>query len=254
MRGKIVLILICLGTALFAQTSMDALLAEADQAFREERFNDSARLYQEAAVRGNVNSAVYYNQGNAWFMAGEEHLAHLSYLKAEQLSPGDGDIKRNLSFIRALSGEQEERSGRNELLRVLFFWHYDLSLRLRGIMLLVANGVFWGILTLFILRKRKGLSFPMGALLVAGFLALSLLVSTGVSRYDQENHPTGLILKDATARKGDGDNFEEAFNRPLTGGTEFRLEEVRSDWYRITLADGSEGWIKKSEAGLVNYP
>ncbi|MDC7222721.1 MAG: SH3 domain-containing protein [Spirochaetales bacterium] len=254
MKVRLTVFLLWAGSLLFAQTSGSDLLQRAEEAFREGRYGESANLYQEAAVRGNVNSGVYYNQGNGWFMAGEIHLAHLSYLKAENLSPGDGDIKRNLSFIRALSGEETKVSGGGELLHVLFFWHYDLSLRFRLVLFALFNGLFWMTLIFLILvRKGKGvLSF--WPLLPLAFFAVSFFTSLLVSRHELIHHPVGVTLADTTARKGDGESFEEAFNRPLVGGTEFRLLDSRAGWYRIELADGSEGWIKRDDAGLVSFP
>ncbi len=239
---------------LFSQTAQDQLLADADQAFRDKKYVESALLYQEAAERGAVNGELYYNQGNSWFMAGEIHKAHLSYLKAEYLKPGDGDIKRNLSFIRALGGEEKGSSSKGELLRVLFFWHYDLSLRLRALMLLVVNILFWLLLASLVIVKRRGRTFPLWPAVVAGLFLCALLISITVSRHNLNHHPAGVILAETVARKGDGESFEEAFNRPLEGGTEFRLEEDRSGWYRIELADGSEGWIEEGDAALVSFP
>ena len=239
---------------IFPQTGHRDLLQDADRAFREGRYVEAAVQYQEAAERGAVNSSIYYNQGNAWFMAGEVHKAHLSYLKAEALSPGDGDIKRNLSFIRAQSGEEGESSSEGELLRVLFFWHYDLSLRLRSLLFVCFSGVFWILLLLLFFFRRKGRFFPFWPVITAALFTSALFLSILAGRYSSIHHPGGVTLSETTARKGDGDSFEAAFNRPLSGGTEFRLKEDRSGWYRIELPDGSEGWIKSEDAGLVSYP
>ena len=254
MRKIGILLFFITGLLLSAQTVQDDLLADADQAFRNREYVESALLYQEAAMRGAVNGEVYYNQGNSWFMAGEIHKAHLSYLKAEQLMPGDGDVKRNLSFIRALGGEEKENSGSGELLRVLFFWHYDLSLRLRSLAFAVANALFWLFLIPVMLLRTRGRKFPAWPSVTAGLLAAVLLSSLLISRHTLMFHPPGVILTDTVARKGDGESFEEAFNRPLAGGTEFRLEEDRSGWFLIELSDGSEGWIESADAALVSFP
>jgi hypothetical protein len=253
MKSKLIGFIFLVGFFLFPQTSEDSPLQKADQAFKEGRYGESAILYQEAAIRGSVNGSLYYNQGNSWFMAGEVHRAHLSYLKGETLSPGDGDIKRNLSLVRAISGEQTEASSRGELMKVLFFWHYDLSFRYRLILFACFNVLFWlGLIAFTALGKRRKLLF--WPLMGTAFFTVSLLISLGVSQSGFNNHPVGVTLSETTPRKGDGESFEEAFNRPLAGGTEFTLLDQRSQWYRIKLADGSEGWIKEGDAGLVSFP
>jgi len=253
-KGAVFFILIFLFRAvLFAQTGGDDLITQAEEAFREGHYGESANLYQEAAVRGSVNGSLYYNQGNSWFMAGEPLLAHLSYLKASALNPGDGDIRRNLSYLRALAGE-EERAGAGELLRVLFFWHYDLSLRLRGMIFLGLNALFWLLALLTIVLKRRGRAVHLWPALLALVFAAGLGTSLLVSRYQWLHYPGGLVMEETTPRKGDSDSFDSAFNRPLPGGTEFQLREIRSGWYKIRLKDGSEGWIRRESAELVTFP
>ncbi len=253
-RFFFLLILMALNGLLAAQSAGEDLLKSAETAFREERYGEAANLYQEAAVRGAVNSSVYYNQGNSWFMAGELNLAHLSYLKAEALKPGDGDIKRNLSYVRALKAEENGTDGKGELLRVLFFWHFDLSQRLRSYLLLAVNLLFWLILFLFLLLRRRKRKLPLWPVLLSAFLLVAMGSSVLISRSRAARYPRGLLMEETSPRKGDGESFDTAFNRPLPGGTEFQLREIRSDWYKIRLNDGSEGWVKEESAELVTFP
>lgn len=246
-------IFLALTLGLAAQSAQEDLILRAEDAFQREAYGEAANLYQEAAERGAVNAYVYYNQGNSWYMGGEHFLALLSYLKAESLRPGDGDIKKSLSFIRSLVGEELEDSSQGEFIRVLFFWHYDLSLRLRAVLLLLFNLLFWGGWMLrLVLEKNK--PFWKGALIITGAMAFMVGVSLFLGVRQEKTHPAGVILQETSARKGDGPSFEEAFNRPLSGGTEFTLEETRGGWYRIRLKDGSEGWIEADKAGLVTFP
>jgi tetratricopeptide (TPR) repeat protein len=253
-RITFLFILITLAGLLMAQSGEEDLLTNADTAFREGRYGESANLYQEAAVRGAVNSAVYYNQGNSWFMAGELNLAHLSYLKAEALKPGDGDIKRNLSYVRALTAEENASDGKGELLRVLFFWHYDLSPRFRSFLLLAANILFWTVLFLFLFLRRRKRILPLWSVLLSALLLIAVGSSVLISRTRSSRYPRGLLMEETSPHKGDGESFGTAFNRPLPGGTEFQLRDKRSDWYKIRLNDGSEGWIKEESAELVTFP
>lgn len=249
-----VLILLLAGiSSLWSQAGQADLILRAEEAFQTEKYGESANLYQEAAQRGAISGELYYNQGNSWYMGGETNLALLSYLKAEKLLPGDGDIKRNLSFLRAQGGEDLSRGSEGEFLRVLFFWHYDLSQKLRGYFFLFFNGLFWLSLSLFLLHKQK-LSLFRWLLPLLGLIVISLAISLGAGGYSLKSYPPGVILHETEARKGDSSYFEEAFNRPLQGGTEFTLVEARGGWYHIKLADGSQGWIPSQMAGLVSYP
>jgi tetratricopeptide (TPR) repeat protein len=254
MKKYLILWGLFLSSILTAQSGYGELITRAETAFNEGQYGKAANLYQEAAVRGGVNGALYYNQGNSWYMAGEINLALLSYLKAEVLNPGDGDIKKNLSFIRAQVGENLSENGGDEFLRVLFFWHFDISSRIRLVLFLGLNGLFWGSLIVRSLLKGRGKGFFRISLPFLGAVVLALAISLSIEYYQIRNHPHGVILTESIARKGDGLNFEEAFNRPLLGGTEFTLKEARGNWYHIELNDNTDGWIPESSAGLVQFP
>lgn len=246
-------VLFVLTFLLSAQSGTEDLILRAEQAFKEEQYGEAANLYQEAAVRGAVSGELYYNQGNSWFMAGESNRALLSYLKGAALLPGDSDIRKNLSFLRARSGEDINNRGAGEFIRVLFFWHFDLSPRLRGILFLIVNALFWLGVTGAVLLRKKYPPFKI-ILPFLGIILLSLAISLFIQEYQLRYHPKGVILTDVTAQKGDGLQYEEAFNRPLKGGTEFKLIEKRGDWYHILLRDGTDGWVPDTSTGLVNFP
>src|SRR6185295_12087768 len=61
----------------------------------------------EKLVQANPNEAAYhYDLGNAYVKTNQVGKAVASYLRAFRLSPRDGDIRYNLTFLLARSGDE----------------------------------------------------------------------------------------------------------------------------------------------------
>ena len=67
----------------------------------------------------------------------------------------------------------------------------------------------------------------------------------------------GVVLQDQTELlKGNGAGYQPRIDQPLSAGVEFQLIEQRPDpdeqlWYRIRLADDTDGWIRAERALLI---
>ena len=55
-----------------------------------------------------------------------------------------------------------------------------------------------------------------------------------------------VITEEIYARKGPGYAYASAFLDPIHDGLEVQILEIRSDWLRARLADGSECWLPQA--------
>ena len=219
--------------------------------------DQAKELYQKAVLRfermvsvgGIQNGFLFYNIGNAYFRMKDIGRAILNYRRAEQYLPHDINLKQNLAYARARRQDRVEEQQRTQVLKTLFFWHYDLSRRARWTVFLVLFNLSWLVAGLLLYVKRNPLRW---GLLTSGVLALLFLVSVVFETVHRERERLGVVLtKEVKARKGDSVSYERSFENPLHAGTEFRLIEDRGEWYHVELMDGRRCWLPSREVGLV---
>jgi len=214
-------------------------------------------LYRKAVMRferivrdGRINNGrLYYNIGNTYFRMGDIGRAILNYRRAEPLLPNDNNLRQNLDYARRQRVDRIDEKERVRLLKTLFFWHYDLTSRVRLTAFAACFAVFWlcAAARIFV---RKGLLNWI--LVLSGVIWVLFLASLGAEEINAARSSSGVVLADdVIGRKGDAETYQPSFEEPLHAGTEFRLVESRQDWYHIELADGRSSWIPRKAAELV---
>ena len=232
-------------------------MAEASHFFQQATQGDnqsqSAELYGKALIRfeklvqdGVVNGKLYYNLGNTYFQLHDLGRAVLNYRRALPYLPDDDNLIQNLHYAESQQPDRLEPKQEAMIAKALLFWHYDLSARLRLVLLALANIVFWTVLTLK-LYQRQGLWWPLAVTL------LLCLMMGGSLLYDRLGHHAGGVLLSAetTARKGDGQTYSPSFSEPLHAGLLFSLVEKRGEWLYIELADGRRCWVTADSAEMI---
>jgi len=215
-------------------------------------------LYQKAILRfekivnegGIRNGRLFYNIGNAYFRQGQLGKAILYYKRAEKFIPTDSNLRQNLEYARSLRQDKIEEKPKRKLLEMLFFWHYDLSLKTKFILFVIFFDAIWvlAIVTLFIKRN-----LPLRIVIYgSGILAMALLLSLSLDSFFRNNRKEGVIISaEVVARKGDGESYQPSFKEPLHQGTEFILLEKRGAWWHIQLSDGRKCWLPERDADSV---
>ena len=76
--------------------------------------------------------------------------------------------------------------------------------------------------------------------------------SVAVESYDRATTRAGVTTADdIVVRKGNGDGYDRQFEETLQPGVEFVVIDQRPGWYKVELPDGSEGWLRQSEAEII---
>ena len=212
----------------------------------EDRFEQSSKPtdfaavaadYQQIIADGVRSGPLFYNLGNAYTKANQRGHAIAAYRQAQRYLPANPQLADSLS--RAVgSAAAQQRS----IWSYFFFWQdwisypgkFSLTTWIAAIALLL------GIIRIFDWRQRWAGRGGLVALLLAAAVGVSALYDW--YRFDKCQH--GVVVQEATARKGNGDSYEPAFTKPLVDGTEFSVVEQRRDWIRVQLGeDASEGWL-----------
>ncbi len=213
-------------------------------------FERAALCFEAVHREGGIeNGRLFYNIGNVYFRLGDMGKAILNYRRAERFIPHDLNLQQNLTYARSRLIDRIEPKPETQVLRTIFFWHYDLGGTVRAWLLAAAAGFFWLAAGISLLLRRSWLRYltvfwALVSLLLAGSVALDA--------YEQANIHPGVILEgEVIGRKGDSTTFEPSFKEPLHMGVEFKLVEARQGWLHIELADGRRCWIPASAAELI---
>ena len=235
------------GEASFRQANE---LLQTDPAKARGLFEKAASSFETIASEGGIeNGRLFYNIGNVYFRLGDTGKAILNYRRAERFIPNDLNLQQNLNYARGRCVDKIEPKPQTQVLRTVFFWHYDLGGNSRAWLLAGMAGLLWLSAGTYLLKRKSWLRY---AALSCGGLSLLLACSLAVDAYHQANDRPGVILEaEVIGRKGDSATFEPTFKEPLHMGVEFNLVEERQGWLHIELADGRRCWIPASAAGLI---
>jgi tetratricopeptide (TPR) repeat protein len=270
LRNTIIILICCLSSrfAIPAKAEIKqsgqqiySLFAQANDAFRQANSTANAaerrQLYEKAILNfekiinnGQIkNAKLYYNLANAFLLKHDIGRAILNYRRAEELDNSNTDIKKNLAFARSMRVDKVELKPDKQVLQTLFFWHYDLSDKIKFLLACVSCGVFCLNLT-FLIWFGKSPS-AITAAVIAGLLLICFLSSVSIDAYNHANQEFGVITAtEVIARQGDGTNYPPSFKEPLHAGTEFTLLEQRPGWLHIKLVDNSDAWIPDTSGNL----
>lgn len=223
------------------------------QATQQDDQSQSADLYGKALIRfeklvqdGVRNGKLYYNLGNAYFQLHDLGRAILNYRRALLYLPDDENLRQNLRYAESQQPDRIESKQETKIAKVLFFWHYDFSARLRLFLLVAANALFWALLTIRLYR-RQGSWWSLALSLTLGLLLAGSLLYDRLGR-----HAQGVVVAAETvARKGDGQAYSPSFSAPLHAGLVFSLVEKRGDWLYIELVDGRRCWVAAESSEMI---
>ncbi len=219
--------------------------------------DEAAEMYRRAALRyerlteghGIRTAQLYYNLGNAYFLAGDIGRAILNYRRAQRLNPSDGNIARNLEFSRSQRQDKLEPEPGGQALRTLLFWHFDWSRSTRVRTLATAWVVLWLVLLLRLVGQRWA---PRE---IAMAMAATIVLLVGSLAYDAMSEARTVagvvVIPETIARQGDSHSYEPAFREALHAGAEFSVLEQRPGWCRVELPDGRLCWLDSGAVELV---
>jgi len=204
------------------------------------------RIVRQGGIR---NGKLYYNIGNVYFRMGDIGRAILYYRRAQRVIPNDPNLRQNLDYARTKRIDKIPEKQETRILKTLLFWHYDLSLKTRSLLFVVFFITLWTCASIRLFTQRPSIHWAIG---VSAILAGLFFGSLAAEAITESRNVEGVILhSEVVARKGDGETYQPSFKEPLHAGTEFRLLEDRTDWYRVELPDGRNCWIPSKAAGLI---
>jgi tetratricopeptide (TPR) repeat protein len=223
----------------------------------DDLFNDGNRLYQgghyQAALEkysqitrlGQESTALYFNMGNCYYKLQDIGRAILFYERALRLSPGDDDVRTNLSIAQLATPDKIERQPDFILTRLAQGYSYLLPENIQvGVVLglyltLMAAVIVW------VLARGRAMGSWAGRTSVMLAVLLFLAGASLAGRWFEERsrREAVILATKVDVMSAPGAQAIEVFS--LHAGAKVTLDRRSGDWVEIILPDRKSGWVKR---------
>ena len=252
-----------LETAKSAQTAYEQgmLLRDVDSIASRAAFEESADGWRRLITAGYANSRTWTNLGNAELGAGEVGESIAAYLEADRLTPGDQQVRTNLSAARNQVPARFDGSGVTVMYDTVSDGWHVLGFDIRWWIAAVCWIGFWGILLIRINLQRKqddtehseGSRLMLrAALIIIGGVSVICAGTVALDLSEDAWRNPGVLVQESVIRSGNGQSFSEVFSEALPAGVEFEVIESRPGWHKVRFADERIGWVRTGHVKVIN--
>lgn len=242
--ASLVLFLAVAATAPATQNAR--IFMDGTEAYRNGDWPAAIAAFESLVAEGVTNGNLFYNLGNAYLK--NEDLGHalLWYERALNHIPDDPDLRFNYEYALTLT-KDERGQKESPLLRILFFWKYQLSHSSVRWMAILSNAVLWIALSVLMIRKKRFLR-PSVILIAAATLIFS---ATAIYNYVETVQVKYAVIlpEEVAVRSGFTDTDTQLF--VLHAGTKVRIARQADTHLLIRYTEDKIGWVKRSEAGII---
>jgi tetratricopeptide (TPR) repeat protein len=239
---NIVYLILLITQIFFAQSSFE----KGNVLYQKGKYEQAISKY-ESVLKNNEHSAeLYFNLGNCYYKMNKVAPAIYNYEKALTLNPDDSEIANNIKFAQKLQIDEIKeipQVGFSKMIHdFISVFHYNtwawISVGLAALFLLLFIGYYFSQITLY----KRVLFVGMIVLILLQLISVSAAISVKKA-YDNEK--PAIVFAEIVAVKSEPQKAS-ATAFMLHEGTKVFVLEAMSNWKKIQLTDGTEGWIDKS--------
>lgn len=245
--GKVLLLFMMLFISFSAFSQNEKLFDQGKELYKNGKYQQAINAWMQILENGQTSSELYFNLGNAQYKLNQIGPSIYYYEKALQLSPNDADIKNNLAFA------ENARIDAIEPLPTSVFtkWYRNIADTFTfdgwAIAAVLFSILFIALFLLYYFSYteiRKRLLFA--ASIVSMIVMVGAITMAFITYGDYNKNQHAIIFASQIEVKAEpsmGSN--SAF--VLHEGTKVEIIAKDGNWYRISLADGKDGWIPGSD-------
>jgi tetratricopeptide (TPR) repeat protein len=216
-----------------------------NEAYKADDFNKSIELYQAILATDHESWELHFNLGNAYFKLGNTARAILHYEKAKKLNPNQEDLLINLEMANLKTVDKVE--SKPELV-ISTYW--DTLLNTYTIDEWAENSIilsFAALIIMILFLYTRGLVKKIvffTSLFV--FLVSVIFFMLGHQQKSlQTDQKYAIVFSPSVTVKGSPeDDGTKIF--VIHEGTKLKVLGTESDWSRISLMNGTKGWVKSN--------
>ena len=255
---KQIIISILLAVMVLPLMAANANIDKANQAYKQELYNEALQLYLQEAKETGVSSALYCNIGDTYYRLKDNVHAVLYYERALVLDPSNSDARFNLDFVRGKM-QLPDDAGDSWFSNWVDQTVSRLSSNAWAVIAIITFLLFLAGVAAYLFLDNvlmRKIGFFGGALLLVATILANLAAFHVYHKATSGNAaiimPESVVL--STAPREARDKDEEAFS--LQQGT--RVEIIDSitgkdsgKWLQISTAGGHKAWLKASDIEVI---
>ena len=233
-----------------AQQMGDAF-ANGNQHYIKGKYEQAIAEYLKITKSGQASADLYYNLGNSYFKINQNAQAILYYEKALKLNPAHEDAAFNLHLAQSKSIDKIaplpeiffKRWWKNWVALCAFDTWAQLSIA--GLLLFIAS------IIIFIRSSTASLKIISFTGTVLFLISFGICFFSGwYGHYKFKNETFAIVTSPSTYVKSSPDiQGKDLFI--LHEGTKGKVTEQIGEWFRLRIADGNEGWVKKEAVEAI---
>ena len=251
---KQVIITILITALALPVLAANANIDRANQAYKQELYNEALNLYLQEAEKTGVSSALYCNIGDTYYRLKDNVHAVLYYERALLLDPSNNDARFNLEFVRGkmqLPDDAGDSWFNNWVDRTVSRLSSNTwaIIAIITFLLFLAGVAAYMFLDNVLMRK---IGFFGGAVLIVASILANL---AALHVYHKATDGNGAIVMPETvmlskAPREARDKQDEAFS--LQQGTRVEIVDSINDktsgkWLQVSTAGGHKAWISAKD-------
>ena len=256
---KQVIITIMLAVLVLPMLANNANIDRANQAYKQELYNEALKLYLQEAEKTGVSSALYCNIGDTYYRLKDNVHAVLYYERALLLDPSNSDARFNLEFVRGkmqLPDDAGDSWFSNWVDQTVsrFSSNTWAIIAIITFLLFLAGVAVYMFMDNVLMRK---IGFFGGAVLIVACILANL---AAFHVYNKATAGNGAIIMPETvtlskAPREPRDKEQEAFQ--LRQGTRVEIVDTITDsangskWLQISTAGGHKAWLSAKDVEVI---
>ena len=255
---KQVIITIMLAVLALPMLANNTNIDRANQAYKQELYNEALKLYLQEAEKTGVSSALYCNIGDTYYRLKDNVHAVLFYERALLLDPSNSDARFNLEFVRGkmqLPDDAGDSWFSNWVDQTVsrFSSNTWAIIAIITFLLFLAGVAIYMFMDNVLMRK---IGFFGGAVLIVACILANL---AAFHVYHKATDGNGAIIMPesvtlSTAPREPRGKEEEAFK--LQQGTRVEIVDSVADkangkWLQVSTAGGHKAWVNAKEVEVI---
>ena len=255
---KQVIITILLTVLALPVLANNANIDRANQAYKQELYNEALKLYLQEAEQTGVSSALYCNIGDTYYRLKDNVHAVLYYERALLLDPSNSDARFNLEFVRGKM-QLPDDAGDSWFSNWVDMTVSRLSSNAWAIIAIITFLLFLAGVAAYMFLDNvlmRKIGFFGGALMIV----VSILANLAAFHvYHKATGGNGAIIMPesvtlGTAPREPRDKQEVAFE--LQQGTRVEIVDSITDknsgkWLQISTAGGHKAWLNARDVEII---
>ena len=236
----------------------NANIDRANQAYKQELYNEALKLYLQEAEKTGVSSALYCNIGDTYYRLKDNVHAVLYYERALLLDPSNSDARFNLEFVRGKM-QLPDDAGDSWFSNWVDQTVSRMSSNAWAVIAIITFLLFLAAVAAYLFLDNvlmRKIGFFGGAVLIV----VSILANLAAFHvYHKAADGNGAIIMPekvvlSTAPREPRDKEEEAFD--LQQGTRVEIidsiaDKTHGKWLQVSTAGGHKAWLKAQDVEVI---